>query len=296
MSFIRKNDRYSKEALEGDLEKLRSFYMDRGFADFRTDDVQVAISPDKRDIFVTISVTEGDRYTISEVKLAGEMVIPEEQLEGLMLAQPGQTFSQAVLTQSEEFMALRLGQDGYAFAEIRAVPELNEETKEASITFFVDPRNRVYVRRINFNGADNVNDEVFRREMRQLEGGYLSNSAGRPLEAVVAAAAVRRVGGARDDAGAGQPGSRRRRFRDRGRAARGNSAAASASPRRTASRSAAISFTRISWARGGASRSSCAAASIRRSTTSISRTRTATSTASRARSRSPIRTSRSTRR
>jgi outer membrane protein insertion porin family len=176
LSFIRNNDRYSKEALEGDLEKLRSYYMDRGFADFRTDDVQVAISPDKRDIFVTISVTEGDRYTIKDVKLAGDMVIPEEDLQALILAQPGETFSQAVLTQSEEFMALRLGQDGYAFAEIRAVPELNRETKEASVTFFVDPRNRVYVRRINFNGADNVNDEVFRREMRQLEGGYLSNN------------------------------------------------------------------------------------------------------------------------
>jgi outer membrane protein insertion porin family len=176
LSFIRQNDRYSREALEGDLEKLRSFYMDRGFADFRADDVQVAISPDKRDIFVTISVTEGDRYTISDVKLAGEMVVPQEDLRGLIFAQPGQIFSQALLTQSEELMALRLGQDGYAFAEIRAVPELNEETKEASVTFFVDPRNRVYVRRINFNGADNVNDEVFRREMRQLEGGYLSNT------------------------------------------------------------------------------------------------------------------------
>ncbi len=176
LSFIRNNDRYSREALEGDLEKLRSFYMDRGFADFRADDVQVAISPDKRDIFVTISVTEGDRYTISDVKLAGEMVVPAEELEFLMLAQPGQIFSQAVLTRSEEFMATRLGQDGYAFAEIRAVPELDAEAKTASVTFFVDPRNRVYVRRINFNGADNVNDEVFRREMRQLEGGYLSNS------------------------------------------------------------------------------------------------------------------------
>jgi outer membrane protein insertion porin family len=176
LSFIKQNDRYSKQALEGDLEKLRSFYMDRGFADFRWDDVQVAISPDKRDIFVTISLTEGDRYTISDVKLAGEMVIPEDQLSGLILAQPGQTFSQRVLTQSEEFMGLRLGQDGYAFAEIRAVPELNQETKEATITFFVDPRNRVYVRRINFNGADNVNDVVFRREMRQLEGGFLSNT------------------------------------------------------------------------------------------------------------------------
>jgi outer membrane protein insertion porin family len=176
LSFIRKNDRYSKEALEGDLEKLRSFYMDRGFADFRADDVQVAISPDKRDIFVTVSVTEGDRYTIADLKLAGEMVVPQEQLRGLILAQPGQIFSQALLTQSEELMAFRLGQDGYAFAEVRAVPELDEATKEVSVTFFVDPQNRVYVRRVNFNGADNVNDEVFRREMRQLEGGYLSNN------------------------------------------------------------------------------------------------------------------------
>ena len=175
LSFIRQNDRYSKESLEGDLEKLRSFYMDRGFADFRLDDVQVAISPDKRDIFVTISIEEGDRYTISDVKLAGEMVIPEEELRGLILAQPGQIFSQSLLASTEQFMSLRLGQDGYAFATIRAVPELNKETREASVTFFVDPQNRVYVRRINFNGADNMNDEVLRREMRQMEGAYLSN-------------------------------------------------------------------------------------------------------------------------
>jgi outer membrane protein insertion porin family len=176
LSFIRQNDRYSKESLEGDLEKLRSYYMDRGFADFRVDDAQVQISPDKRDIFVTISITEGDRYTISDIKLAGEMVVPEADLKGLILAQPGETFSQGLLTSSEELMGLRLGQDGYAFAQIRAVPDLNKETKQAAITFFVDPRNRVYVRRINFNGADSVNDEVFRREMRQLEGGYLSNA------------------------------------------------------------------------------------------------------------------------
>jgi outer membrane protein insertion porin family len=176
LSFIRKNDRYSKMALEGDLEKLRSFYMDRGFADFSWDDVRVAISPDKRDIFVTISVTEGDRYNISDVKLAGEMVVPEDDLKALILAAPGETFSQGRLTATEELMGLRLGQDGYAFAQIRAVPELNKETKEAAITFFVDPKNRVYVRRINFNGSDSVNDEVFRREMRQMEGGFLSNS------------------------------------------------------------------------------------------------------------------------
>jgi outer membrane protein insertion porin family len=175
LSFIRQNDRYSKEALEGDLETLRSFYMDRGFADFRVDDVQVAISPDKRDIFVTISLEEGDRYTISNVRLAGEMVVPEQDLRALIQVQPGQIFSQRLLAFSEQLMGIRMGQDGYAFAQIRAVPQLNQETKEAEVTFFVDPQNRVYVRRINFNGADNVNDEVFRREMRQLEGAYLSN-------------------------------------------------------------------------------------------------------------------------
>jgi outer membrane protein insertion porin family len=176
LSFIRKNDRYSKESLEGDLEKLKSYYMDRGYADFRVDDVQVAISPDKRDIFVTISVIEGDRYKISDIKMAGDMVVPEADLKGLILAQPGETFSQGVLTRSEELMNLRLGQDGYAFAQIKAVPDLNKETKEAAVTFFVEPKNRVYVRRVNFNGTNSVNDEVFRREVRQFEGGYLSNA------------------------------------------------------------------------------------------------------------------------
>ena len=176
LSFIRKNDRYSKEALEGDLEKLKSYYMDRGYADFRVDDVQVAISPDKRDIFVTISIIEGDSYKISDIKMAGEMVVPEDELKKLILAQPGETFSQGLLTRSEELMNLRLGQDGYAFAQIKAVPDLNKDTKEAAVTFFVEPKNRVYVRRVNFNGTDSVNDEVLRREVRQFEGGYLSNA------------------------------------------------------------------------------------------------------------------------
>ena len=176
LSFIRNDDRYSKEALEGDLESLRSFYMDRGFADFRWESIQVAISPDKQDIFVTVNITEGERYTISDVQLAGDLVVPEEELRRLVFAQPGQMFSQQVIALSEEYLTQRLGQDGYGFAQVQAVPELDEESKEVSITFFVDPRNRVYVRRISFNGADSVNDEVFRREMRQLEGAYLSNA------------------------------------------------------------------------------------------------------------------------
>ena len=175
LSFIRNDDRYSKEALEGDLETLRSFYMDRGFADFRWDSVQVAISPDKRDIFITLNVTEGDRYTISDVRLAGRMVVDEEELRSLILTGPGQIFSQSLLTFSEESMRQRLGTDGYAFAQVQAIPELDRETQEATVTFFIEPQSRVYVRRINFNGSDNVDDEVFRREMRQLEGAYLSN-------------------------------------------------------------------------------------------------------------------------
>ena len=176
LSWVRQDDRYAKESLEGDLEKLHSFYMDRGYADFRVDSTQVAISPNKKDIFVTIGIHEGDVYTVSDVKIVGKMVVPEELLRAMVLAQPGSIFNQRALTQSTEFMSFRLGEQGYANAEIEPVPELNHETKEAEITFYVDPKSRVYVRRINFHGVDEVNDEVLRREMRQMESSYLSNN------------------------------------------------------------------------------------------------------------------------
>ena len=176
LSWIRQDDRYAKEALEGDLEILRSFYMDRGYADFKIESTQVAISPNKKDIFVTIGIREGDLYTISDVKLVGEMVIPEAFLRGLILTAPGAVYNQRALTQTTELMAFRLGEEGYANAEIEPVPELDREKKEASVTFYVNPQNRVYVRRISFNGVDQVDDEVLRREMRQMEGSYLSNS------------------------------------------------------------------------------------------------------------------------
>ncbi|MDH3336390.1 MAG: outer membrane protein assembly factor BamA [Gammaproteobacteria bacterium] len=175
LSWIRQDDRYSKEALEGDLEKLRAYYMDRGYADFRVESTQVAISPNKKDIFVTIGLHEGDQYTISDVKLVGDMVVPEVLLRAMVLVQPGSMFNQKLLAQSGELMSLRLGEQGYANAEIEAVPELNHETREAEITFFVDPKSRVYVRRINFHGVSEVDDEVLRREMRQMESAYLSN-------------------------------------------------------------------------------------------------------------------------
>jgi outer membrane protein insertion porin family len=176
LSWVRQDDRYSKEALEGDLETLRSFYMDRGYADFRVESTQVAISPNKQDIFVTIGIHEGDVYTISDVKLVGEMVVPEELLRAMVLAKPGSIFNQTMLSQSAEFMSFRLGEQGYANAEIEPVPELDHENKEASITFYIDPKSRVYVRRINFNGISEVDDEVLRREMRQMESAYLSNN------------------------------------------------------------------------------------------------------------------------
>jgi outer membrane protein insertion porin family len=176
LSFIRQDDRYSRESLQGDLETLTSFYMDQGFADFRTESTQVALSPDKKDIFITINVFEGDRYKISDVKLAGDLILTEQTLNPFVLVKPGQTYSQRIITQSADLIRLRLGEDGYAFATVEPVPDLDRTAKTAAITLYVEPKNRVYVRRVNFNGTASVNDEVFRREVRQFEGGYLSNS------------------------------------------------------------------------------------------------------------------------
>ena len=176
LSWIRQDDRYAKEALEGDLETLRSFYMDRGYADFRIDSTQVAISPNKKDIFVTINIVEGDVYSISDVKLVGDMVVSEDLLRSQVFTAPGAVFNQQALTVSADRMQFLLGTEGYANAEVEPVPELNKETREAEITFYINPQNRVYVRKINFQGIDQVDDEVLRREMRQMEGAYLSNA------------------------------------------------------------------------------------------------------------------------
>jgi outer membrane protein insertion porin family len=175
LSWYKQDDRYAREALSGDLEKLRSYYMDRGYANFAVTSTQVAIAPEKDDIFVTINVNEGEVFKVSDVKIAGNLVVPESELRRLIMIQPGDTYSRKLITATTEAMKLRLGLDGYAFATIDPVPQPNADTKEISLTFVVDPKNRVYVRRVNFNGTSGVNDEVFRREMRQLEGAYLSN-------------------------------------------------------------------------------------------------------------------------
>jgi outer membrane protein insertion porin family len=176
LSWYRQDDRYSRESLQGDLEKLRSYYQDRGYANFDIESTQVAIAPEKNDIFVTVNVREGELYTVGEVKIAGKMVVPEAQLKQLLLVQPGQTYSRRLITQTQELMSLRLGQDGYAFAKVDPVPQENEEDNTVNLTFFVDPGNRAYVRRVNFENTSAIDDEVLRREIRQLEGSYLSNA------------------------------------------------------------------------------------------------------------------------
>jgi len=177
LSWYKQDDRYSREELSGDIEKLRSHYLDRGYANMDVESTQVAITPEKDDIFITLNVKEGEVYRISDVKIAGNLMVPEEDLRALLLVHKGDIFSRKLVTSTTEFMALRLGQDGYAFAKIDPVPKENKETKEIELTFLVDPGNRAYVRHINFNGSTGINDDVLRREMRQMEGGYLSNAS-----------------------------------------------------------------------------------------------------------------------
>ena len=176
LSWYRQDDRYSRESLQGDLEKLQSYYQDRGYANFEVESTQVAIAPEKDDIFVTINLREGEVYTVGEVKLAGTMKVPEADLRRLLLVQTGQTYSRKLITQTQELMSFRLGADGYAFAKIDPVPQANEEAKTIDLTFFVDSGSRAYVRRINFINTSAIDDGVLRREMRQMEGSYLSNA------------------------------------------------------------------------------------------------------------------------
>jgi outer membrane protein insertion porin family len=177
LSWYRQDDRYSREELSGDIESLRSYYMDRGYANMEVESTQVAISPDKDDIFITLNIKEGEVYRISDVKIAGNLVVPESDLKGLVAVRRGDVFSRKMVTASSELMSLRLGQDGYAFVKIDPVLKQNLETKEIELTFLVDPGNRAYVRNITFTGTTGINDEVLRREIRQMEGGYLSNAA-----------------------------------------------------------------------------------------------------------------------
>jgi len=175
LNFLSKRDQYSKQKLAGDLETLRSFYQDQGYLDFAINSTQVSITPDKRDIYVTISINEGERYVVSEYKLAGNPILPQEELLALVTFQPGDVFSRKAVTETNRKLAERLADDGYAFANVNAVPNINKENRTVAFTFFVDPGRRAYVRRINIAGNTTTRDEVIRRELRQLEGGWFSS-------------------------------------------------------------------------------------------------------------------------
>lgn len=176
LSFYSKDDQYSKQKLQADLETLRSYYLDRGYINFAIESTQVAITPDKKDIYVTINVKEGAVYTLEKVKLTGNLVVKPEELIKLMTVGPGETFSRKNATETSKAIQDRLGDDGYAFANVNMVPEIHEANKTVDMVFFVDPGKRAYVRRINFSGNTKTRDEVLRREMRQMESSWASSS------------------------------------------------------------------------------------------------------------------------
>ena len=173
-SFFTKKDQYSKEKLSGDLESLRSWYLDHGYINFNIDSTQVSITPDKKDIYITINITEGAQYTVSGVKLAGELILPEDDLFRLVTVQQGELFSRKEAQDTSKAITDRLGNEGYAFANVNSIPDIDEKNKTVALTFFIDPGKRAYVRRINFTGNAKTRDEVLRREMRQMEGGWIS--------------------------------------------------------------------------------------------------------------------------
>ena len=175
-TFFTKADQYSREKLTGDLEALNSFYLDRGYLQFNVDSAQVSISPDKRDVYITINVTEGEQYRVGSIELTGDLRVPEAELRELLTVAPGQVFSRTALSETTEALAARLGQDGYAFANINPVPDIDEAAQQVAVTFFIDPGQQVYVRRINFSGNIKTQDEVLRREMRQTEGRSISTA------------------------------------------------------------------------------------------------------------------------
>ncbi len=176
LTWITSDDQYSKQKLSGDLEKLRSYYLDRGYLEFTIDSTQVSVTPDMQDIYITVNVIEGPQYKISNIKLAGDMKVPEDELLKLVKLKTGDIFSRKKLTKSIKLITDRLGDDGYGFANVNAAPEQDKEKREVAFTFFIDPGRRVYVRRISISGNDRTRDEVIRREIRQLEGGWYSTS------------------------------------------------------------------------------------------------------------------------
>jgi outer membrane protein insertion porin family len=176
LSFYTKDNQYSKQKLSADLERLRSYYLDRGYINFSIESTQVAITPDKKEIYVTVNVKEGEQFILEKVKLAGNLVVEPEEIIKLVQVGPGEIFSRKNATETSKAISDRLGDEGYAFANVNMVPEINEEQKTVAMTFFVDPGKRVYVRRINMTGNTKTRDEVLRRELRQMESSWASTA------------------------------------------------------------------------------------------------------------------------
>ena len=174
MTWYTKDDQYSKQKLSGDIESIKSYYLDRGYLEFNVDTTQVSITPDKKDVYISIGVTEGPQFTVSNVGVAGETLISRDEALGLVKLKSGDVFSRAKLNESTKAIGDRLGNDGYAFANVNAVPEIDRAKRTVAFTLFIDPGRRVYVHRINVTGNTRTRDEVVRREMRQLEGGWYS--------------------------------------------------------------------------------------------------------------------------
>ncbi|HEY4372142.1 MAG TPA: outer membrane protein assembly factor BamA [Burkholderiales bacterium] len=172
LSWYSKDNQYSKQKLTADLESLKSFYLNRGYLEFNIESTQVSITPDKKDIYITVGITEGRKYTVSDIKLAGEMIVPEAELQRLVQLKPGDVYNGQKMTETTKKIQDRLGNEGYAFANANAVPTVDKDKQTVAFTIYVDPARRVYVRRINIAGNTRTRDEVIRREMRQLEGSY----------------------------------------------------------------------------------------------------------------------------
>ena len=173
LSWWYKDDQYSKEKLTADLESLKSFYMNRGYLEFSIDSTQVSITPDKEDVYITINISEGQKYKVSNIKLAGDLQqVPENELQNLIKIQKGDVFNREKISESTKAMNSRLGNDGFAFSNVNAIPEINKEEFTAAFTFFVDPGRKVYVRRIDIEGNQRTRDEVIRREFRQAESSW----------------------------------------------------------------------------------------------------------------------------
>lgn len=177
LSFFRGDDKYSKEKMTGDIETITSYYLDRGYLKFSVDSTQVSVTPDRASVYITANVTEGEKYTVGSVELSGDLVLPERDLRRFLLVAEDQTFSQRLVTSTEEYLTQRLGNEGYNFAEVTGIPEVEDDSTTVAMKFFIDPGKRTYVRRINFKGNLRTVDEVLRREMRQMESAPASSAA-----------------------------------------------------------------------------------------------------------------------